>query len=381
VTVPSAGSRSDSSEKLRVFLANWLFTSLYGLTLGEYVRLLRRHRFAVAPPYWPRAAFMAGMGALNSIVGSYEHRVHGPEVARVQILPPLFILGHWRNGTTHLHNLLALDTQFAYPNIYQVLNPHTFLSTERYSKALFVSPSTRMMDNVALDPTVPFEDEFATCGTLRSPFLTWVFPRDRDEYRKYLTFRGVPQQEIAEWTAALTLFYRKLTWKYERPLVLKSPPHTGRIRLLLDLFPDARFLHIHRNPYAVFQSTQRQTRVSIATMALQPLVEERHITDMVLERFTLMYEAFFEERSLIPAGRFHELSFEDLEKDPVGELRRSYDALGLSGFDAVQPSLERYVDSQARYRKNTYPDLSPSLRQEVGRAWRRNFEEWGYATD
>jgi omega-hydroxy-beta-dihydromenaquinone-9 sulfotransferase len=381
VTVPSAGSRSDSSEKLRVFLANWLFTSLYGLTLGEYVRLLRKHRFAVAPPYWPRAAFMAGMGALNSIVGSYEHRVHGPEVARVQILPPLFILGHWRNGTTHLHNLLALDTQFAYPNIYQVLNPHTFLSTERYSKALFVSPSTRMMDNVALDPTVPFEDEFATCGTLRSPFLTWVFPRDRDEYRKYLTFRGVPQQEIAEWTAALTLFYRKLTWKYERPLVLKSPPHTGRIRLLLDLFPDARFLHIHRNPYAVFQSTQRQTRVSIATMALQPLVEERHITDMVLERFTLMYEAFFEERSLIPAGRFHELSFEDLEKDPVGELRRSYDALGLSGFDAVQPSLERYVDSQARYRKNTYPDLSPSLRQEVGRAWRRNFEEWGYATD
>jgi len=381
VTVPSAGSRSDSSEKLRVFLANWLFTSLYGLTLGEYVRLLRKHRFAVAPPYWPRAAFMAGMGALNSIVGSYEHRVHGPEVARVQILPPLFILGHWRNGTTHLHNLLALDTQFAYPNIYQVLNPHTFLSTERYTKALFVSPSTRMMDNVALDPTVPFEDEFATCGTLRSPFLTWVFPRDRDEYRKYLTFRGVPQQEIAEWTAALTLFYRKLTWKYERPLVLKSPPHTGRIRLLLDLFPDARFLHIHRNPYAVFQSTQRQTRVSIATMALQPLVEERHITDMVLERFTLMYEAFFEERSLIPAGRFHELSFEDLEKDPVGELRRSYDALGLSGFDAVQPSLERYVDSQARYRKNTYPDLSPSLRQEVGRAWRRNFEEWGYATD
>jgi omega-hydroxy-beta-dihydromenaquinone-9 sulfotransferase len=381
VTVRSAGSRSDSSEKLRVFLANWLFTSLYGLTLGEYVRLLRKHRFAVAPPYWPRAAFMAGMGALNSAVGSYEHRVHGPEVARAQIMPPLFILGHWRNGTTHLHNLLALDTQFAYPNIYQVLNPHTFLSTERYSKALFVSPSTRMMDNVALDPSVPFEDEFATCGTLRSPFLTWVFPRDRDEYRKYLTFRGVPQQEIAEWTAALTLFYRKLTWKYERPLLLKSPPHTGRIRLLLDLFPDARFLHIHRNPYAVFQSTQRQTRVSIATMGLQPLVEERHITDMVLERFTLMYEAFFEERSLIPAGRFHELSFEDLEKDPVGELRRSYDALGLSGFDAVQPSLERYVDSQAHYRKNSYPDLSPALRHEVGRAWRRNFEEWGYAID
>jgi omega-hydroxy-beta-dihydromenaquinone-9 sulfotransferase len=151
--------------------------------------------------------------------------------------------------------------------------------------------------------------------------------------------------------------------------------------VLLDTFPDARFLHIYRNPYAVFQSTQRQTRVSIRTMGLQPLEEERHITDMVIARFTIMYEAFFEERSLIPDGRFHELSFEELEKDPVGQLRRSYDKLGLSGFDAMRPSLERYVDSQARYRKNTYPDLSPSLRQEVGRAWRRNFEEWGYAIE
>ena len=45
--------------------------------------------------------------------------------------PPLFVLGHWRSGTTHLHNLLAQDIdQFAYANTYQVINPHTFLATE-----------------------------------------------------------------------------------------------------------------------------------------------------------------------------------------------------------------------------------------------------------
>jgi hypothetical protein len=380
MTVSSAGDRSNATEGLRVFLANWLTTSLYGLTFGEYVRLLRKHRFAVAPRYVPRAAFMAGAGVLNSVVGGYEARKHGPGIARAQVMPPLFILGHWRSGTTHLHNLLALDAQFAYPNVYQVLNPHTFLTTERFARALFVSPSTRMMDNVTFNAAVPFEDEFATCGTLRSPFLTWVFPRDRDEYQKYLTFRGVPEREVAEWTAALTCFYRKLTLKYERPLVLKSPPHTGRIKLLLDTFPDARFVHIHRNPYAVFQSTQRQTRVSVRTMGLQP-IDDRHVTDLVIKRFTNMYESFFEERSLIPDGRFHEVSFEDLEKDPVGQLRRLYDQLGLSGFDAVRPVLERYLDSQTHYRKNAYSDLPPSLRHEVGRAWRRNFEEWGYAID
>jgi omega-hydroxy-beta-dihydromenaquinone-9 sulfotransferase len=366
VKVTSGSGRSGPAETLRVFLANWFFTSVYGMTL------------AVAPAYWPRATFMAGIGALNSVVGRYEERVYGPEIARAEVKSPLFILGHWRSGTTHLHNLLATDAQFAYPNVYQVLNPHTFLSTERYSKLLFLSPKTRMMDDVVLNAGVPFEDEFATCGTLHSPFLAWVFPRDAEQYHRYLTFRDVPEREVAEWTAALTHFYRKLTWKYGRPLLLKSPPHTGRIKLLLDTFPDARFVHIYRNPYVIFQSTQRQNQVSLRTMGLQHFDVQR-IADVVIERFRIMYDAFFEERPLIPDGRYHEVCFEELDKDPVGQVRRIYDNLDMPGFDAMHSSLQRYVDAIVSYRKNTYPELSSSLRRDVGRAWRRNFEEWGYA--
>jgi omega-hydroxy-beta-dihydromenaquinone-9 sulfotransferase len=366
-------------ERVRVFLVDWFFTSLCGMTLGESARLLRKHRFAVSPEYWPRVAFMAGTGVLNSVIDRYETRVYGPEVARAHIKPPLFVLGHWRSGTTYLHNLLALDSQFAYPNVYQVLNFHTFLSTERYSKLLFISPRTRMMDNMDLNAGVPFEDEFATCGTLRSPFLTWVFPHEGEQYDKYFTFRDVPEQEIAEWTAALTLFYKKLTWKYNRPLLLKSPPHTSRIRLLLSMFPDARFVHIHRNPYAVFQSTRRQTEVSLRTMGLQRL-QAQHINALVIRRYQIIYEAFFEEQALIRGDRFHEVSFEELERDPVAQVKGIYDHLDMSGFDAMQPSLQRYVDSNVNYRKNTYPDLSPSLRGEIARAWQRNFEHWGYAS-
>jgi hypothetical protein len=368
-----------SKEKLRIFLINWFFTSLCGMTLGEYVRLLRKHRFDVAPAYLPRAAFMAGMGVLNSVLYRHETRVYGPEVACAQIKPPLFVLGHWRSGTTYLHNLLATDPQFAYPSIYQVLNPHTFLSTERYSKILFMSPKTRIMDNVALNPGVPFEDEFATCGTLHSPFLSWVFPRGGEQYDKYFTFRDVPGQEVAEWTAALTLFYKKLTWKYNRPLVLKSPPHTSRIKLLLHMFPDARFVHIYRDPYIVFQSTRRQTQVSLRTIGLQHL-DMQHIDAMVIRRYKIMYDAFFEERELIPGHRWHEISFEDLEKDPVLQVRRIYDHLNLPGFDAMQPALQRYVAANVNYRKNTYPHLSRRVRGEIARAWQRSFQQWGYAS-
>jgi hypothetical protein len=365
-------------EHMRVFLVNRIFTSLYGMTLGEWLHLLRRHHFAVDLPFWPRAMFLTGAGLWNSALGAIERTVYERKVAGVAIQPPVFILGHWRSGTTHLHNLLALDEQFAYPTMYQVFNPHTFLITERFSHLLFVAPQTRMMDNVKLNANVPFEDEFATCGTGCSPFLMWVFPRERELYERYLTFREVPWEETAAWQAALLQFLRKLTWKYNRPLLLKSPPHTGRIKLLLDMFPDARFVHIHRNPYDVFRSTQRQIQVSLRTMGLQR-VAAAQIDAQIIRRYQIMYDAFFEEQSLIPPGRFHEVSFEKLEHDPVGEIQTLYETLCLPGFNELQPTLERYVGATASYRKNTYAPLPQSLRSKLAQTWRRSFEAWGYA--
>ena len=185
---------------------------------------------------------------------------------------PLFILGHYRSGTTHLHNLLALDPQFAAPTFFQVLNPHTFLTTERLAAPVAdrLVVRRRYQDEVALGAGVPSEDEVAL-GTMTglSPYLGWYFPRDGPGYDRYLTFRGVPDEEVARWGHALTTFLKKLTLRHGRPLVLKSPPHTARIRLLLGLFPDARFVHIHRDPYDVFRSTRHMIRAVQPVFRLQ----------------------------------------------------------------------------------------------------------------
>ena len=110
---------------------------------------------------------------------------------------------------------------------------------------------------------------------------------------------------------------KKLTLRYGRPLVLKSPPHTARIRLLLGLFPDARFVHIHRDPYVVFRSTRHMIRVVQPVFRFQegPLPDG---DDRILGVYTEMYDAYFEQRGLIPEGRLCEVGFEDLERDPVG---------------------------------------------------------------
>lgn len=355
---------------------------LAGITAGDWWRLLRENRFDVDAVYWHRALFVTALSLLNSIYRRKEEMLHHDAIANTRITQtPLFILGHWRSGTTHLHNLIAQDTdQFAYANTYQVVNPHTFLCTEEVHTRRFARlvPKKRPMDNMALSFQTPQEDEFAPCLiTLRSLYLGITFSRREDFYARYLTFRDAAREEIEHWKTGFLWFLKKLTLKYGKAIVLKSPPHTARVRLLLEMFPDARFVHIHREPYTVFQSCQRFYDTAMWYTYLQrPQLDQ--VNDRIIRRYTTLYEAFFEDRRLIPAGRCYEVSFDALERDPVGQVRDIYENLKLPGFESFRPKLRRYVDSLKGYEKNAFPALSAELRSKVGQAWQRSFAEWNY---
>jgi hypothetical protein len=353
-----------------------------GITHGDWMTLLRENRFAIDPSYWWRATIITRGSLGNSLIRRREEAVYGQRIAATEVEPPLFVLGIWRSGTTHLQNLLAVDGRFATPNWYQVSYPHTFLTTEATSSrvgAIFV-PKKRLQDNMSFGFGLPAEEEAALCVTTPySPMLSWVFPRRADHYDRYLTLRDVTAVEVAAWKAALLGFVKKLAWKHGKPLLLKSPTQTARIRLLLDVFPEARFVHIHRNPYTVIQSARHTTRTMVDYFTLQhPAfdVEERTI-----RQYREVYDVFFEEKNLIRKDRFHEVRFEDLEQDPVGQMREVYRALGLPDFGEVEPALRRYLGTLSGYRKNEYAELPTAARERIARECHRYFEEWGYSTD
>jgi hypothetical protein len=368
------------TERLKDFIARHVFHPLQGMALGEWWALLRRHRFAIDLKHFPRALVQTAVSASNSVNARIEHIRFGRRVEAARVEAPLFILGHYRSGTTHLHNLLALDPQFAAPTFFQALNPHTFLTTERFAAPVVdrLIVRRRYQDEMALGAGVPSEDEFATCTmTGLSPYMAWCFPGDGADYERYLTFREAMDGEVARWGHALTTFLQKLTLRHGRPLVLKSPPHTARIRLLLGLFPNARFVHIHRDPYLVFRSTRHLIRVT------QPLYHLREGPaqdgdDRIISVYTEMYDAFFEERGLIPEGRLCDVGFENLERDPAGVVGSIYEALGLSGHEDLRPRLETYLGSIAGYRKNRHDELPEPLRRRIAHEWGRSFDEWGY---
>jgi hypothetical protein len=100
--------------------------------------------------------------------------------------------------------------------------------------------------------------------------------------------------------------------------------------------------------------------------------------DGIISVYTEMYDAYFEQRALIPEGRLHDVSYEDLERQPVSVIGSIYESLGLSGFEEVRPRLESYLASIAGYRKNRHGDLPGELRRRIACEWGRSFNEWRY---
>lgn len=355
-----------------------------GITAGDWWRFLRGNRFAVHPRFAMRFLSITAASPSNSTYLRLELWRYGQHFMQEAIQPPLFVLGHWRSGTTHLHNLLSQDDRFAFPNLYQVLYPHTFLTTEAVNSRLLsiITPRTRFgLDNVRIGWDVPYEDEFAiaTMSGL-SPYLSLVFPRRQQLYDRFLTLADASPEEITRWKNSLTTFLKKLTWKHRRPLILKSPTHTCRIKLLLELFPDAKFVHIRRNPFMVFQSMQKMLAGTLRFWTLQK-TGAADWDDRIVRQYREMYDAYFQQRQLIPNGHLHEIAFEDLEADPVGQLRGTYEALDLPDFAYAEPKLCEYVSALSGYKKNLHAALSSDTRDRLSREWRACFDEWGCTAD
>jgi len=102
-----------------------------------------------------------------------------------------------------------------------------------------------------------------------------------------------------------------------RRLLLKSPAHTARVRLLLHLFPDAQFVYIHRHPAAVYQSACHMADTQYWHMYLATPTDEQ-IHEFILNQFEVLWREYAAARALVPAGNLVEISYAELTAEPVG---------------------------------------------------------------
>ncbi|MBN1910504.1 MAG: sulfotransferase [Pirellulales bacterium] len=360
----------------------WIPRFWDGMGTKAWFSLLARNRFAVTPRRVAMAVIVSDLALMNGGLWALQELLHGRRIRNARIEhQPIFIIGHWRSGTTLLHEMLVLDERHSYPDTYACFAPNHFLLTGRVIPRMLqcLMPSQRPMDNMKLGWDRPQEDEFALCNMgLPSPYLTLAFPNRPPQDPEYLDLQDVPPEQLARWKRQFEWFLKCLTLRRPGRIVLKSPAHTCRIEALLDIFPDARFVHIIRDPYVVFPSTVHLWKRLYRDQGFQ-VPDYRGLNDHVFETFTRMYDVFERQRDLIAPNRFCEVRYEDLIREPVDQIHRVYDTLELGGFDAARPALEKHAAGMAGYKTNRY-DLDGDLRDEITRRWAGFIEKYGYET-
>ncbi|MCA9268656.1 MAG: sulfotransferase, partial [Planctomycetales bacterium] len=228
----------------------------HGMCLTDWLKLAGENRWKIHPARYGMAATTSMFSVFNSCMRATQNVLFQRAVERTVVSqPPVFILGHWRSGTTYLHELLMRDQRFATPTSYQCFQPHHFLISQAVITRLFwwIVPGKRPQDNVALDWNSPQEDEFALCALgLPTPYRRMAFPDNGPVDLDYLDMAGLSPDELARWKQGLDWFVKLLTYHTGRQVLLKSPPHTGRVATLAAMFPGAKFIHITRDPYALY---------------------------------------------------------------------------------------------------------------------------------
>ena len=330
---------------------------------------------------WGQAA-LAGLSVLGRTPFTLGERVWvRRRLARTApVDPPVFILGHWRSGTTHLYNIMARHG-FAYVPPVATGLPWDLFGLGRWLRPMLEKalPEHRYIDNIPVNPDSPQEDEIALANMSGLSFYHGLyFPRHfQSNFDRGVFLDGCSAQEIADWQKRFEYFLSKISLYFSgRQLLIKNPVYTARVALLRQIWPEARFIHIHRSPYAVFQSMRNFYRKLLAQFAFQRF-DRIDIDAHILRVYARMMQRFDQDVPGIPADRFVELAYQDLMADPVGATRQIYDRLALPGFAAAEPHFTAYLQTVETYRKNRY-DYADADAALVEAHWRPWIKRWGY---
>lgn len=359
-----------------------------GVRFSDWMTVLARNGYRVSPEYAHRLAWLTGLSLGSSALARLESARFGATLDAYTIdTTPLFILGHWRTGTTHMHNMLGRDPNHTFSTLYQVLFPDHFLVSGAWGPKLLKGalPDKRTYDNVAQGWFESAEDEIALMkltGGL-SFYTALLFPDEIARYERYIDFLEATPEERRAWKRAFVTFLKKIMIATGgKRVVVKSCAHAARIRMLLDLFPDAKFIHIHRHPARVFRSmVHMRGKVDWENVMHRPkrsFIEQRwEQTAIVGER---LYSRLIADRELIPENQLVEIAYRDLVGHELHTLRDVYAQLDLPDWERFERELVPYLESIRGYKVNPL-EIEPELEEFVYDRWRIVYDTYGYAKE
>ncbi|MEM8953668.1 MAG: sulfotransferase [Verrucomicrobiota bacterium] len=296
---------------------------------------------------------------------------------------PIFIVGHWRSGTTHLHNIMSEDPQFGWVSFIQTVMPWDMILEEKMPLARRMIdkelPEKRGTDNVALSIDSPQEEEWAI-GNLNelSFFNCYYFPRNYEyHFRRGVLLENTSAKERKGQEKAYERLVKTLHYVHKgKPLLFKNPSATARLPMLKKLFPNARFVNIVRNPYAVYASSLARYPRLMSAFSWQKFTDINFEDHTFLAYETLM-KKYLADRDQIPSEDLIETSYEKLVENPLQEINRIYSAFDLPLSETSQEKIQAYLDTLKAYKKNVH-QLTQRQVDRIQSKWGFVFDQWPY---
>jgi len=345
---------------------SFLITVLAGGSVSHLFHVLTRHSMDIK--YAGRVFGTILVSIILEPFRWWEELTWKRRIRRVQILnPPVFIIGFWRSGTTLLHNLLCKAPGTAYITTYQTVFPN-LLGHSWWFKPIIGKfwPTHRPFDDVKMGMDLPQEEEIAFANVQDVSFYNFLyFPKDFEKfYDKELFMKGLDVEHIDRWKSEYVKMIRKamLNIKGDR-FISKSPSNMVRIRQILELFPDARFIFLYRDPYKTVESFYRFFHEVLPTVQVQ-----NSNGNLTRKRLTFVYadmvKQYYADKDKIPQKNLMEIKFEDFSKNAVEGLKQIFDQFDIPGFENSRQLFENYMDEISDFKQTSY-EITPETIQWV----------------
>lgn len=348
---------------------------------SELRQLLADCKYQIHWSRYPMTVMVTLTSLINSSWSLLHRLVKQSTVEQTRIeKPPVFIVGHWRSGTTLTHELMSRDKNLAFPSNYDAFVPSHFLVSAPLVKwpVKMLLPRKRPFDNMNIDVDYPQEDDFAlmAMGAV-SYYRRFGFPDQQDSFIELLDSETLSAEQRQKLANCISVFFQSLTHRSGRQLVLKSPPHTARIGLLRELFPNAKFVHISRHPYKVVPSTMRLWAISDKIHGFHlPRYSDEALMQHIAKTKSAMYHAYQRDREQLPDNQLIEISFESLIENPASTIESVYGQLELPGVGDVIDSTKQYFEERKSHKQNKHS--YDHLRDQIDSDWSDYMQLFGY---
>ena len=285
-----------------------------------------------------------------------EYLKRHPEIREEVIAEPLVIVGLPRTGTTMLHRTIAADHRMYAPLWFETRFPCPALNWEpagvdqrivdgkaEMQAMLDANPdllSVHPMDAMGPDEDIMLLEQSFYSFTIQSfarlpSFDAWIEAQDHTVGYQYLKLL----LQFLQWQ-------KKQTGQQAERWTIKAPHHLHYMDLVFKVFPDARVVQSHRDPVETIPSLA--SMISGIWVIYSDEADPKEVGRQWARKFARGMNHTLDVRARMGDERFLDLWFRDTVSQPLQEIQKVYDFLGMDLTEEARAEMTRWQDFNKR---------------------------------